>query len=72
MRAGRGRGIRDLLAVERGQGGSEMHFGKQCERCASSIIGGVVLLSRLYAQFLGMVIFCAILNLVEEYTWLML
>ncbi len=39
MRAGRGREIRDLVA----KGGcGEMHFGKQCERCASSIIGGVV------------------------------
>ncbi len=41
MTTGRGRGIRDLLAMDRGKGGIEMHIGKQCERCVSSIIGVV-------------------------------
>ncbi len=40
MTAGRERGIRDLLAMDCGNS-DEMHFGKQCERCASSIIGFV-------------------------------
>ncbi len=37
MRAGRGREIRDLV-VKGCCGEGEMHFGKQCERCSSSII----------------------------------